>query len=148
MENISTVFRRKAVRRFALVPQGLSAGVVRRPSQSETVVYLENGLTQHHQFYMDVLTELFYIHTEYDVINYFRSEIFTKKLSKMPHMTASGGIFQERFKSASQNLTRLLGTIDPTNLPDMTSLAVSGQLQNAFKSAQKCVKQLQLNNSE
>ena len=32
---------------FALLPQGPSAGVIRRPSvsQSEAVVYLENGLT-------------------------------------------------------------------------------------------------------
>ena len=46
-------------------------------------------------------------------------------------MMASGGISRERFKQGSQNFTHY-----------MTSLAASGRLQNAFNTAQKCVKQV------
>ena len=47
----------------------------------------------------------------------------------MPPQTASGGMSPERFKQGSQNFICLLYTIAPTNLPDMTSLAVSSRLQ-------------------
>ena len=46
---------------------------------------------------MDILTEVLHSHTEYDIANYFRSEVVAEKLSKMPHAMASGGISPERF---------------------------------------------------
>ena len=61
-----------------------------------------------------------------------------KKPSKMPHPTASGGISQESFRHTYR------GTISPTmtKLMSTTSLAASGQLQNATKYTQKCVKRV------
>ena len=50
----------------------------------------------------------------------------------MPPM-ALGGISGQRFKQGAGNFMGLLMTIAPTNLPDMTSLAVSGRLQNVIK---------------
>ena len=46
---------------------------------------------------------------------------------------ALGGISQERFKRGSKNFTCLSWTIGPTNVLDMTSPSVAGQLQNAIK---------------
>ena len=63
-------------------------------------------------------------------LNYFWSQVIMKTPSKMHHLTTSGGISQEWFK---RNFARLSVTIGPTNLPDMTSLAASGLLQNADK---------------
>ena len=51
----------------------------------------------------------------------------------MPPPTASGGISREQFNRRSRNFTYLSGTIGPTNLRDMTSLAVSDRLQNAIE---------------
>ena len=48
-------------------------------------------------------------------------------------MTASGGISREQFKPSSLNFTGIVRTTGPTNMPDMTSLAVSSRLQNAIK---------------
>ena len=48
-------------------------------------------------------------------------------------MAALGGISPERFQQLSQNFAYLSGTIDLTNLPDMTSLATSGRLHKATK---------------
>ena len=46
---------------------------------------------------------------------------------------ALGRLSSEQFKRGPRNFTTLSGTVSPTNLPvpDMTSLAASGQLQNA-----------------
>ena len=60
------------------------------------------------------------------------SKFFFKRL-KMPPLTPFGGIFQEWFKQGSRNFTHMLWTIGPTNMPHMTSLALSGRLQNAIK---------------
>ena len=43
-----------------------------RPSQSEAVVYLENGLPRIAKFYTNVHTGRVYKHTGYDVTIYFR----------------------------------------------------------------------------
>ena len=51
----------------------------------------------------------------------------------MPPPTASGGISQERFRRGSRTFAGLSGTIGSQNLPNMTSLAASGRLQNAVK---------------
>ena len=58
----------------------------------------------------------------------------------MPLQTASGGMFREGFKRGSPNFTWVSGTIGPPNLPDMTSLVVSGRLQNANKYCTKVVR--------
>ena len=63
----------------------------------------------------------------------FRSEVILKKPSKMPPSTASGGISRERFLRGLRHFTGLSGTIGPTRLLDMTSLAVSGLLQTVTK---------------
>ena len=57
----------------------------------------------------------------------------SSRLSKIPPLAASGGISREQFEQGSRHFTHLLRTIDLTNLPDMTSLASSGRLQNAIK---------------
>ena len=56
-----------------------------------------------------------------------------QKRSKIPLATDGGRISQKPFKRGSRNLTKLLWTIVPTNLPDMTLLAVSGHLKNSTK---------------
>ena len=61
------------------------------------------------------------------------------KRSKMPSAIASGGIYRQRFKRGSRRLP-VSRTFGPTNLPDTTSLAVSGRPQNAIKYCTKCVK--------
>ena len=53
---------------------------------------------------------------------------------------ASGRISGERFNREQQNFTYLSGTIGPTNLPYMTSLAAYGRLQNAVKYCTKVCK--------
>ena len=52
-----------------------------------------------------------------------------KKLSKMPPLMDSGGIFRERFRQGSRNLTGSSGT----NVAEIMSLGASGRLQNAIK---------------
>ena len=49
---------------------------------------------------------------------------------------------QKRFKLGSRNFTHLSRTIDPTNIPEMTSLAASGRLQMLVNTAQKCAKRV------
>ena len=71
-------------------------------------------------------------HIGYDVIIYFRSEVIGGKPSKIPPPTALRGISRERFKLGSWNFTLLSRTTGPTNLPEMTSLAASGWLQNVI----------------
>ena len=56
-----------------------------------------------------------------------------KKLSKIPLPADVGRISPERFQRGSRNFTFLSGKIGLTDLPDMTPLADSGQLQNAIK---------------
>ena len=43
------------------------------------------------------------------------------------------GISQELFKLGPRNFTHLLRISGLTNMPEMTSLAASGQLQNVIK---------------
>ena len=64
---------------------------------------------------------------------------FTNR-SKMQPPTASRGISGKWFKRGSRNFTRLPRTTRLTNLPDVTSLAFSGRLQNAIKEKLYCSK--------
>ena len=84
----------------------------------EVVVYLEN------KFYTNLLTGRVYNHTGYDVTTNFRSEVMAKNPSKMPPPTTLVEISQ-RFVRWPPNFTCLSGTIGPTNLLDMTSVASS-----------------------
>ena len=56
-----------------------------------------------------------------------------KKRSKLPPLMALGRISGHRFKRGSQTFTHISGTANLTNLPDMSSLAAFGRLQNAIK---------------
>ena len=58
-----------------------------------------------------------------------------QRRSSSSSITKWGGsrISRKRFVRRSPYFTRLSGKICPTNLPDMTSLAASGRLQNAIK---------------
>ena len=51
----------------------------------------------------------------------------------MPSISALGRISVEKFKWGPQNFTTLSGTIGHKNVPDMTSPAASGQLQNVIE---------------
>ena len=82
---------------------------------------------------MDIHTNIIYSRTGYDVVIYFWSKVMAEKLLKIPGPVASCGISRERFKQGSRTFPCLLRTIGLTNLPDMTSLAGSGRLQNAIK---------------
>ena len=53
-----------------------------------------------------------------------------------------GGITRERFKQKLGIFSDLSETIGPTNVPDATSLAVFGMLQNANKYCTKVFKQV------
>ena len=89
------------------------------------------------QFYVDINTNLRYIHTEYDAANYFRPEVSVKKPSKMPPLTGSDEISRERFKRGSLSFTQEFGKTGPTDLPDMTLLATSGQHLSKFDKRQE-----------
>ena len=57
-----------------------------------------------------------------------------QKLLKMVPPVALGRISPEQFTARIMKFyMHLLGTVGLTNLPDMTSLAVSGRLQNAIQ---------------
>ena len=84
------------------------------------------------KFRGDFQAGIIYSPTGYDIIICFRSEVTVEKQSKIPPTTASRGISQERFKLRSWNLTCLSKTNGPINLPDRTSLAASGRLQNVI----------------
>ena len=66
------------------------------------------------RFYTNIHTDQLYSHTWYEVTGPFRSEVIAKKLSKMPPLRASGGIFRERFQQGASHFAHLSGTI---NLP-------------------------------
>ena len=51
--------------------------------------------------------------------------------------TASGRISEKQYKRGSPNFKHFSGRTSLTNLPHMTSLAASGQLQNAIKHCTK-----------
>ena len=105
----------------------------RRSSQSEAVVYLENGGPGITKLYTSLHTGRVYNHTGYDITGCFQLAVMkVKKRSQMLPPTASGRISREWFKQGLQSVTSLSGTIGLTNLPDMTSLAVSSRLQNAL----------------
>ena len=90
---------------------------------------------------MDIHTKLVYSHTEYDVTNYFWSDVAKgKKPLKMLLPTTWGGISREQFELGSRNSICLSETTGLTNLPDMTSPAASCWLQCAIIPAQKCIK--------
>ena len=71
----------------------------------------------------------------YNITSYFRSEFIAKQLSNVPPLMAWGRISPERFERVSRNFKHLSGTITISlkNLPDMSSLATSCRLHNAFK---------------
>ena len=56
-----------------------------------------------------------------------------KKTTENSASTALGRIYPERFKRGSRNCTHLSGTVSLIYLLDMTWLAASSRLQNAFK---------------
>ena len=85
------------------------------------------------KFYTDIHTNIPHSRTGYNVTNYFRLIVITKKLSKIPLQMTSGQISREPFERWSRNFTHLSGTISLTNLPDMTPLAAAGRLQNTNK---------------
>ena len=71
-------------------------------------------------------------HTGYDVTYYIRSEVTAKncrkyRLRRLRVKFLTKGLSNDH----DRNCTHLSGTIGLTNLPDMTSLAASGRLQNA-----------------
>ena len=87
-----------------------------------------------------VHTGIVYSDVGYDVGIYFRSEVITKKLLKIPPQAALGGISRERFKLRSRNFTHLSSTTCSTNLLETTSSAAFGLLQNVIKHCTKCEK--------
>ena len=108
-------------------------GVGRRLSRNrDSRISRERFDPESQNFSTNVYTNKIYHNTGYDVTICFRSEGILNILSKMPPPTASGTISREKFKRGSRNFTDLSGTIGPTNLPDMASLAVSGR-QNLIK---------------
>ena len=91
----------------------LSLGV-RRPSQSERLVYVKNGLTQIQKFYTDIHTNLINSEATPDMKSLATSgrKLSQKKLSKMPPLAALGRI-SGRFKRGSQNFTDFIGDYQP-----------------------------------
>ena len=122
--------------------QGLWAVVRRRPSQWGSHYISRTVWPKITQFYTDIHFDQPYIHTGYDITNYNSRQLLRKKTAKMLLPTTAGGISREGFKRGSRNFTGLSGTIGLTNLPDMTSLAISGWLQNAIKYCTKYVKRV------
>ena len=96
----------------------------RRSSQSDSVVYRENGLTWNHQILHDTShgpdrttpPDMTSLTTSGRTLSTF------EKRSKIPPQTASGEVPRERFKRGSPNFTQMSVTTGPTNLSDMTSL--------------------------
>ena len=79
---------------------------------------------------MDIQADLVYKNIGYDVTSYFRSAVNEiRKTAENAAWDASGGISPERFERESRYLvTRVSGTVSPTNVHDMTSLAASDRL--------------------
>ena len=78
---------------------------------------------------MDIYADVVYSRIGYDVNSYFRSEVITEKLTKVPPTTASGQISRAQFKRGY--FAALSGSISLTNTLDMAQLAASSRLQNA-----------------
>ena len=127
-------FRQKSVWRFDLMWWPAYTGVIVRPSQSEAVIYLDISRTfwpRTTTFYRTSIlvgSTTTLDMTSLAALGWQLSKF--KKRSKMPPLTALGGIFQELFKL---NFTGISWTIIPTNEPDVTSVAVSGWQQKAIK---------------
>ena len=103
-------------------------------TRNQLLEYLENRLTYRRtKFYGDIHTDIVYIHTGYDIIIYFRSEVIGGKPSILPLPTASGGISREWLQLGSWNFKPLSGINGHTNMPEMASPAHSGRLQNGIK---------------
>ena len=82
-----------------------------------------------------------YNHTGCDITGYFRLPVIeVEKTVEMWPSTVSVGIYRDLFAPRPPKFTCLSGTVDLTDLPDMTSLAVSGRLQNATKYCTKLLK--------
>ena len=114
--------------------RGSSSSFV-RPTQSETVAYLENGLSWNHQILQWHLDRhALHPYRIWRHQHHLRSEVIVKKPSKM---TPSGGNSRKQFVRESRNCIRLSGIFGPTNLLDTTSLAVSAWLQNAINYSTK-----------
>ena len=88
MVNLLPFFRQNAMRGFALLSQGPSAGVVvvvvvirRRRSYKVRQSYISRTLwPKIAKFCVDIHTNLLYVHARYDVTSYFRSEVIAYKL--------------------------------------------------------------------
>ena len=84
------------------------------------------------KFYRHIQHKLLYIYSGHMTplpVGIYRE----KKLSKMTLPMAPGGISREWFKRCLQNSKELSRTIGLIQIPDMTSLAASSQLQDAIK---------------
>ena len=114
-----------------------TGSVGHRSSQSEAVVYIENGLAQNHQI---LHGHPYWSTTTPDMTSLLPVRSYRR--SKMPPPWASGVISRERFKRGSHNFTCLSWTTGLPNVPDMTSLAISGRLQNAIKYCRKMHKRV------
>ena len=77
------------------------------------------------KFYVGTHTDLFYIHTRYDVTYCFRSEVLATKTIGIAAPTTSGGI--------SQFYMVIADVLPHKPAEYVTSLAVSSRLQNAIK---------------
>ena len=95
------------------------------------------------KFCMDIQADLVCSQTGYEISRYFRSAFI--EVGKTTENAAFVGIGWNFFRTIWARITKfytLVGTISPTNLPDMTSLSISGWLKNVLNTAQKCAKRV------
>ena len=89
---------------------------------------------------MDVCAELVYSHTGYGITGYFRLEVIVVRKTTE---NAASDCFWSNFSRTGYGTIKIFAhlseTIGLTKLLDMTSLAVSCQLQNATKYCARCV---------
>ena len=97
------------------------------------VEFLGNCLTEDHEILRAYLGQSA-PQTGYDLTSYLRCSFIEvrKRVENIARLLRVWVKFLENgLSEESQNFTHLLGTSSFTNLPDMTSLAASGWLQNA-----------------
>ena len=86
-------------------------------------------------FYLNIHTGQVYKNARYDVTSYFRLVVVKVLINgrKWRLRRLRVEFLENSFKWGSQNFTSLWWLIGSTNFADMTSLAVSGQLQSVVK---------------
>ena len=82
---------------------------------------------------LTLTSDIVYCRTRYNIITYFRSEVIAKQLSKIPPMTASGGISRDLFLAMTMKFHKLIQDKRLHKPTRKNVAAAPGRLQNVTK---------------